>query len=196
MVEASLAKLRTAIAPLHAYLALAPGPAEVVARCDTAADAVATLLAAGYLEEAVRVVAHGLPRREAVWWACMCATHTAPPDLPEADRAALEAAQAWVRRRGEAECRAAWDSAQKTAFATPEAWCAVAAFWSGDSLAPPDAPKVPPAAHLPGTAIAGSVGLATVRIAPARATKRLQAFLDSAREIASGGAGRLAPEAP
>jgi hypothetical protein len=51
---------------------------------------------------------------------------------------------------------------------------------------------VPPAPHLTGTAVAGSVNLAAVRGDPLRCDARLARFLESARDIASGGAGRLA----
>jgi len=152
------------------------------------------LAASGFEAEAARLAAHALRRREAVWWACQCALHTAPPDLPPADRAAREAAEEWVRKQTDELRRQAMAQAQAGSFATPEAWAAVAAFWSGGSMAPPDQPAVPPAAHLTGTAVAGAVALAAVRGRPERQKARLSRFLESAREIASGGAGRLAPE--
>ena len=152
------------------------------------------LAASGFEAEAARLAAHALRRREAVWWACQCALHTAPLDLPPADRAAREAAEEWVRKQTDELRRRAMAQAQAGSFATPEAWAAVAAFWSGGSMAPPDQPVVPPAAHLTGTAVAGAVALAAVRGRPERQRARLSRFLDSAREIARGGAGRLAPE--
>ena len=152
------------------------------------------LAASGFEAEAARLAAHALRRREAVWWACQCALHTAPPDLSPAHRAAREAAEEWVRKQTDELRRRAMAQAQAGSFATPEAWAAVAAFWSGGSMAPPDQPAVPPAAHLTGTAVAGAVALAAVRGRPERQRARLSRFLDSAREIARGGAGRLAPE--
>jgi hypothetical protein len=129
-----------------------------------------------------------------VWWGCMCAAHTAPADLPEADRAAFARAEDWVRRPGDALRRAAWAAALETTLETPEAWCATAVFWSGDSLAPAGLPPVPPAPHLTGSAITAVVAMAATRGAAARAGRRWESFLASAREIANGGAGRLAPE--
>jgi hypothetical protein len=61
-------------------------------------------------------------------------------------------------------------------------------------MAPPEAPKVPPAPHLAGLAVAGAVNLSSVRGDPLRRDERLTRFLDSARDIARGGAGRLPPE--
>lgn len=159
-----------------------------------AAKAINRLEAAGFVTEAAKLMAHALPRRECVWWACMCARHTTPPDLPEADAAAVAAAETWVRQQTDEIRREAFDHAQRAKFATAEAWAAVAAFWSGDSMSPLGQPKTPPAPHLTGTAAIGSVTLAAVRTHAVRRDGRMRRFLASGREIASGGAGRLPPE--
>jgi hypothetical protein len=100
-----------------------------------------------------------------------------------------------VRSQADDIRRAAMQEATTAGFQSPEAWAAVAAFWSGDSLVPVDAQmKVAPPPHLTGVAVAGAVTLAAVRIKPARKDQRLNLFLGSARDIAAGGSGRLAPE--
>jgi hypothetical protein len=181
---------------------------EVLARCDLPpgarahlegigeiAPVIDTLVKNAFLVEAARVFAHSLPRREAVWWACMCAQHTASAALGEPDRKARELAEQWVRAQTDELRRAAMTEAKNAGFQSPEAWAGVAAFWSGDSLAPIDAQmKVPPPSHLTGVAVAGAVALASVRLKPALKDQRLLRFLDSARDIAAGGPGRLAPE--
>lgn len=149
---------------------------------------------AGFVSEAAKLLSHALPRREAVWWACMCAHYTAPADLPAADRAAIAAAEQWVRKQTDEIRREAFDHAQQAGFGTPEAWAAVAAFWSGDSMSPLGQPKTLPAPHLTGTAVSGSVVLAAVRTFPAKRDERLRRFLASGREIAAGAVGRLSPE--
>lgn len=172
-------------------------PAEAVAvlqGCNNVGDALERLEGTGFLLEATRLVAHALPRREAVWWACMCATHTAPADLPEADRKARETAEHWVRQQTDKLRREAMAHAEASGFGTPEAWAAVAAFWCGDSMAPEGQPAVPPAPHLAGTAAAGGIALASVRGDPRRQANRLKRFLESGRNIAAGGPGRLPAE--
>lgn len=156
---------------------------------------IATLAGAGFLVEAARCFAHALPRREAVWWAAMCALSTAPADLPDADRQAREAAETWVRSQTEEARRGAMALAEQVGFQSPEAWAAVGAFWSGPSIAPDGQPAVAPAPHLTGVATAGAVILASVRGDASRRQVRLEKFLGSAREIAGGGVGRLPPEA-
>jgi hypothetical protein len=196
-VTAPLPKLAAPLAPLLPRLELEPAAREVVAGAETAAEGVALLEAAGFKNEAARLTAHALPKREAVWWACMCAAAVPDPELPVADAEARLAAEAWVRKPADdALRRAAWDSAQLTAFRSPEAWAAVGAFWSGGSMSPEGQPVVPPAEHLTGVAISGAVVLAAVRSKPERAPDRLTRFLAAARDIAGGGAGRIPPEEP
>ena len=168
----------------------------IVEAAETPTDALAALLAAALPLDAVRLLSHALPKREAVWWACMCARHTEPGDLAELDRSAREATEAWVRKPTDENRRAAFEYAQEAGFQTPEAWCACGAFWSGDSMAPVKQPVVAPPAGLPGKAVAGSVVLSSVRGDGARQAARLQTFLASGQEIAAGGTGRLDPEEP
>jgi hypothetical protein len=195
MAQAPLAKLQTAdIAVVRGRAELPEACDALIANCATAAEAIQILTANDHPIEASRLIAHAMPRREAVWWACMCARHTRPDDILAGDIAALEAAELWVRKPTDENRRAAFAVAQESGFRTAEAWACVAAFWSGDSMAPLGQPVVPPAPNLTGMAVAGSVALASVRGRPALQITRMKAFLDSARDIANGGTGRLEPE--
>ncbi|MDE1906398.1 MAG: hypothetical protein KGH75_08120 [Rhodospirillales bacterium] len=184
----------TALALVLKRAALPEAALECAAGLANVGDVVAALARAGFGIEATRVLAHALPKREAVWWACMCAAHTAPAELPEADRKVRELAESWVRQQSMEFARAAMEEAKRAGFQSPEAWAGVGAFWSGDSLAPADAPIVPPPPHLTGLAVAGAVALASVRTDAARQPQRLAMFLQSAQDIAAGGPGRLPAE--
>ena len=193
----SLAKIMdTDFTAIRPRVALSTDAATVLTDVTKVPDALQRLEAGGFLVEAARLVAHALPKREAVWWACMCATHTAPADLSANDRIARELAEEWVRQQTDKGRRDAMAKAEAVDFATPEAWAAVAAFWSGDSMAPAGQAAVLPAAHLCGTAVAGSVVLAAVRGDPTRQPARLKRFLESGRNIAAGGPGRMPPDEP
>jgi hypothetical protein len=61
-------------------------------------------------------------------------------------------------------------------------------------MSPEGQPAIPPAPHLTGTAVAGAVALAAVRGDPTRQQARLRRFLESGRNIAAGGPGRLPAE--
>lgn len=181
----------TALATLLPRLELTPETAPRIAACTQPSEALERLAADDRLVEAARLCAYALPAREAVWWATRCAVATAPADLSQPDQDACALAVTWVRQRADETRRAAMDQAQLAGCTSPEAWAAVAAFWSGDSMSPPDQPKVPPAPHLTGVAVAGAVILASVRPDPNGQSARLQQFLRSARDIASGGAGHI-----
>jgi hypothetical protein len=190
-----LPKLAAPLAPLLPRLELAPDAAAALDGAQTAAEGMERLEAAGFGIEAARLAAYALPKREAVWWACMCAAAVPSPQPSECDAAARNAAEAWVRKPGDDGLRrAAWEAAQKSDFKSPEAWAAVGAFWSGGSMSPEGQPAVPPADHLTGLAISGAVTVASVRGSPERAAARLGRFIHSARDIAAGGAGRIPAE--
>lgn len=191
----TLVKLSSTQLPtLLPRLSLAAEPNAALQNAQLVSEALDRLEAGGFLLEATRLMAHALPKREAVWWACMCAAHTAPPDLSENDRKARETAEHWVRQQTDQVRRAGMQLAEAGGFTTPEAWTAVAAFWSGDSMAPEGQPAVPPGPHLTGMAVAGCVALAAVRGDPTKQQARLKQFLESGRNIAAGGPGRLPPE--
>jgi hypothetical protein len=169
--------------------------AACVGACEQPSEAVKRLVRAELLIEAARVCAHALPPRERVWWAARCARATTSGALPAADRDACAFGEDWVRRPADETRRVAMERAQASGFTSPEAWVAVAAFWSGDSMAPPDQPKVQPAPHLAGSAVVGAVILSSVRTHPDRQPERLRRFVASALDIAAGGAGHLEQEA-
>lgn len=142
--------------------------------------------------DAVRFLAHALPRPEAVGWACTCVREVAPPgeDLP-----GTRAAEAWLREPSDENRRAAMAVAENLEFAGPDAWTAVAAFWADGSMTPPDAPAVPPGEELTGHAAAGAVMLAAVQSEPEKATEKQRRFLALGVEIANGAQPWLAPAA-
>jgi hypothetical protein len=141
--------------------------------------------------DAVRFLARALPKREATWWACLCA-RSALGQNPEPDLVtAVEAAEQWVQRPTEEQRRLTFPAAQAAQFGHPASWAAMAAFWSGGSMAPPDAPAVPPADNLTAKAVAGAVVLAAVQTEPEKAEAKYRRFLDQGIDIAGGGSGRL-----
>jgi hypothetical protein len=152
-----------------------------------------SLLAAKNLGEAVQFFAFALPAREAVWWACVCSRETLPDPVPPPLQEAVSATETWVRNPTEENRRTAMSRAQATDMKSPAAWAAIAAFWSGGSLAPENLPEVPPAPHLIGCAVAGAVMLAAVKSEPQLADQKRARFLVSAIDIANGGNGRLQP---
>lgn len=142
------------------------------------------LIRAGLLAEAARLLAYALPPREGVWWATLCVSHTAV-DLQPVEHAALEAAQAWVRRPDEATRRQAAWAAAAAGYATPGAWPALAAYWARISVVGDTRGA---------RGVETAINLAAQRGDATRAPARLRRFFVSAHDIAHGGMGKLPPE--
>ncbi len=149
------------------------------------------LISQALYADAVRFLARALPKREAVWWACLSARSVLSQESPPAHIKAIEAAEQWVYKPLEAHRRLAEQAAQASEYNNPGAWAAMAAFWSEGSKAPVEAPVVPPADHLTAKAVAGAVMLAAVQRQPELAEEKYQFFLQQAIDIANGGNGRL-----
>lgn len=141
--------------------------------------------------DAIKFVARALPKREASWWACLCA-HSVLAEKPDAEASrALELAGKWVYQPSEENRRLTYQAAEATGFKHPASWAAMAAYWSGGSLAPAEVPPVPPAENLTAQAVAGAVMLAAVHIDPEDAAQKYRRFLEQGLDIACGGNGRL-----
>lgn len=140
--------------------------------------------------DVIRFLAHALPAREAVWWACLSA-RAALVAGDAALLAAVEAAEAWVYHPDEEHRRIAMAAAAGVPNNSPARWAATAAAWTGGSLAPPEAPTVPPGETLTAQAAAGAVLLAAVQSEPERAPDRHRAAIAQAIDIARGGSGRI-----
>jgi len=187
-------KLAVPLAPLLPRLELDEAGLATVAAMPSASAALEVLVAADRMPDAMRLIAHALPRREAVWWACMCARGVPALEPKPLDIEALTAAELWVRRPDEATRRAAMEIAEKGGFRSPEGWAAVGAFWSGGSIMPEGQAEVVAPDHLTGVAVASAIIMSALRHTPVRAGSRFTRFVTSARDIAAGGAGRIPPE--
>jgi Family of unknown function (DUF6931) len=188
----SLTKVTAPRASEVCALAAAGGIALEAPEGQTPAQFLAALVAADSLTEAVQFLAFALPARESVWWACTCvrAQQAAGAELAPPMLAALEAAEAWVKEPSDENRRSAMERAQATAMDAAAAWAAIAAFWSGGSMAPKDLPEVPPPPHLLGVAVSGAVTLAAVQPDPQQADEKRQRFVAAGVDIANGGSGQ------
>lgn len=144
----------------------------------------------GHFADAVRFLAFALPVREGVWWACMTGLAipgacSAEPDL------AYSASQDWVYENTDARRFACLAAAEAVQSATPGAYAALAAFWSGGSMAPEGLPEVQPDPVLAPTGIAASILLAVAAGDPAEAPRFFRDAIRRGIDIGQGGDGRL-----
>ena len=103
-----------------------------------------------------------------------------------ADRPALAAAEKWVSDPSEEHRRAAQAAATAAGMGAPAGCAAMAAFFSGGSLAPPNAPVVPPGEHLTAHAAAGAVMLAAVLTEPQKAAEKYRKFFALGVDVGNG----------
>ncbi len=136
--------------------------------------------------DAVKVLAHAVPKREGVWWACQCCRQD--PALEKAPEAiaALEAAERWVTDPSEDNRRATYPAAEAVGFDTPAGCTAVAAFWSGGSLGPPNVPVIPPGEWLTAHGVAGAILLVAAATPPAEVANTYRKFLAQGVTVADG----------
>lgn len=134
--------------------------------------------------DAVRLLAHALPTREAIWWAWFCAKRAAGDSPAPAVRAALDATERWIAQPTEEHRRPALELAQRAEIGTPAGCAVLAVFFSGGSVAPPEAPPVPPAPFAASKAIAGSVILAAVSREPETAPEKFVSYIERGVQVA------------
>jgi hypothetical protein len=142
------------------------------------------LLGAELPHDAVRILSLILPSREAVWWAWMSARKASGEEPPKPVADALAVIERWLREPSDEHRRAAMDAGEAADFASPAGCVALAVFFSGGSVAPSDAPYVPPQEFVAGKTIAASILLSAVVSEPELATEKLGAALEQGIHVA------------
>ena len=137
------------------------------------------------VDDCLRLLAQALPKRRAVQWACQCVRRGCGDQLSPADEAALEAAERWAQQPSEDHRRATMAAAETLQYATAASWAAMGAFWSGGSMAPANAPDVPPDPSLTGQALHGAVALAAVAVEAEKAPEKQRSFLQQGLDLAT-----------
>lgn len=146
-------------------------------------DYVALLMSKKLYADAVRFLAHALPKREAVWWGWISAKKAAGADPPPKIKASLDATEKWIAQPDDDGGRAAM-AAAKEAQTTTAAGCAgMAAFFSGSSLGPSHIPPIPPGEFLTAKAVSGAVIYAAIGKDPKTAPDRFQSFVQQGIEV-------------
>jgi hypothetical protein len=134
--------------------------------------------------ETVRFLAFSLPKRECVWWGWVCARKASGAQPSPVIRAALEATERWIVQPTEDHRRAAMTASQAADVGTPAGCAALAVFFTGGSLGPPNVPPVPPGEFMTAKAVAGSVMLSAVVAEPERAAEKFREFFALGLEVA------------
>jgi hypothetical protein len=144
------------------------------------------LVAEGMPAEAIEFLACALPKRQAVWWACLCVWHACRSEAGTRRLADLESAIRWVIDPCEAKRQACAQADAMAALRAPAGSLAMAVAWSGGSLAPPGLPVVPPPDYLTGRAAGNAILLAAVEREPQEYLRHYRQFLALGLEVADG----------
>jgi hypothetical protein len=144
------------------------------------------LQGAGHYQDAVRFLAAALPKREAVWWACLCARESVGKEPAPETAKALEAAERWAASPTDDNRRACLPAAEAADAGTPAGCAAVAAFFSEGSLGPAGAPPVPPKEGLAASVVANGVILSAVVPDPEKAGEKFLQFLKLGVDVGNG----------
>lgn len=142
------------------------------------------LVAGEHLPDAVRLVAHLLPMRECVWWAWMAARRAAGEKAPETIREALDVTERWIADPTDKNRRAAFTAAEAAGLDNPAGAVAMAIFFTGGSIAPPDTPEVAPPFGAAAKILAAAVLMGATRPDPAQAPLRMGESIKQALEVA------------
>jgi hypothetical protein len=98
-----------------------------------------------HVPEAVDFLVYALPKREAVWWGCLCVElFLDVAVLREERRQALRSVVRWVMEPTEEHRRATEAPAKVVGPTLPSGSLALAVFESGGSIQPPDRPAIEP----------------------------------------------------
>jgi hypothetical protein len=129
------------------------------------------------------------PQR-AIWWGCLCAWWVYRRTKPSAiERAALKATVRWILRPTEERRRAA-ETAGTLADLSNVAGClAMAAFWTGENMAPVRSSPLPPPYDLAARTLAGALQLAAAQADEVGLPRAYQKFVKLAVEIDKGRMG-------
>ncbi len=138
--------------------------------------------------DATRFLAYALPKREAVWWACLCVRSLPACCGNRISTRALKSAEAWVGNPRERNREMALAAGRRHDFempSAPAAWAAMAAGWSDGAMPTGKEEISAPPQHLTAHAASGAILLAATAD-PDQAAEVYRRFLDTGVEIAQG----------
>lgn len=142
------------------------------------------LIADGHFSDAIAFLAHALPRREAIWWAMVCARAAVGQEPEEPVHATLEIIRQWIAEPTDEHRRQAFQMGEALGYATPVGCATVAIFLSGETLGLPDTPPIPPEEYAGAKAIVGSVNLAALQRNQEDPVAAFQEFLAQGMKLA------------
>jgi hypothetical protein len=137
-------------------------------------------------DDAVMLMAHAMPKREAIWWACQCVRLAAGDALAPPASEPIAEAEAWAAQPTDEQRRKAFQMAEAASFDPPAGFVGMAVFFSSGSLSLPNLPPVPPKEHLSAGMVGNAVKIAAVSQGGAKAAEFYPQFFALGFDVAGG----------
>lgn len=140
-------------------------------------------------EQAIKYIALGLPLKEAIWWAYICAQDAEEKKSHLNTQSALRTVNQWIRTPSEELRQSNKNFAETLQQYTPTSWAAMAIFWSGGSIAPVGRPPIEPLPFMAGHAVSNAITLAASEAESY--IDKVKHYIKQGLHIAMGGNGRI-----
>jgi hypothetical protein len=138
--------------------------------------------------DAFNFAAHYLPKRQSIWWGCLCAWELFRDEVPPSEERPIRAVVDWIREPSEQHRRAALAEARAPKTGPIGGALAMAVFAAEGSLSPPEAPEVKPSDDQSANFVAAAVIIAG-QMAPRKHRRDYQHhFLELAVDLSQGNA--------
>jgi hypothetical protein len=141
--------------------------------------------------DAAMFMARCRPKREAVWWACVCADGTQLLEKHKDEAVAHKVAEKWAYKPNEENRKNAFIQAQKSNTPSIGTMSCLAAAFSGGKLALNEEQSLEPDPTVFPKIISGIVLIAANDQGPEGYDGLLKQFIQQAIDIACGGSGKL-----
>ena len=135
--------------------------------------------------DAVRFLAHKLEVKKSIEWAHSAAQQLQSPDRKQGEES-LAAAGKWLQKPDDASRWEAKRATDQSGISSAGDCVALAVFFSGGSIAPPEAPETPPPPYFAQRLAADSIVIAVFSHAADRATERYKQALAMGRKLDVG----------
>jgi hypothetical protein len=144
---------------------------------------IALLVEKELLEDGLKLLAHLLPKREAVGWGCLCVKHVLAEQKVQPSEVHV-AAERWVAAPSEESRWAAKQLADEEEPRTASGLLAMGAFFAGPSLAAPHHPQpVPPPEKLTSVMVANAVVMVGIGKEPKKAKEKYAVFMQKGTSL-------------
>jgi hypothetical protein len=135
----------------------------------------------GMFSDAIKLIAYGREPVPAIKWGRDCVKQLPPREPLKTPDQALASVEAWLEAPDEDKRRAAQAAAEESGNSKPSDLLALAVFFSGGSIADPDAPPADPPPFIANKLVAGCVQLAAVGFTPEQNAERFRTAIRLAK---------------